>query len=91
MFAADHQCPESDDAGERIRESSANCGKNRFVKRIRDDWCKSTARASRGYSYRSASTGSSFEARIAGTSPLITPTTSNTIPDKNTVIKEIRR
>ena len=43
------------------------------------------------YSYRSASTGSSFDARIAGTIPLITPTTSNTMPERNTVINEIRR
>ncbi len=43
------------------------------------------------HSYRSASTGSSFEARTAGTIPLITPTTSNTIPERNTVISEIRR
>ena len=32
----------------------------------------------RFYSYRRASTGSSFDARSAGTRPLITPTTSST-------------
>jgi hypothetical protein len=43
------------------------------------------------YSYRNASTGSSFEALSAGTKPLITPTTSKTIEEMNTVIKEILR
>jgi hypothetical protein len=43
------------------------------------------------YSYRSASTGSSFDARSAGTSPLITPTTNNTAVESSTVNSEIRR
>ena len=43
------------------------------------------------HSYRSASTGSSFDARIAGTSPLITPTTSNTTVESTIVIMEMRR
>jgi len=43
------------------------------------------------YSYRKASTGSSFEARSAGTRPLITPTINNTIVDSVTVISEMRR
>ena len=43
------------------------------------------------HSYRSASTGSSFDARIAGTSPLITPTTSNTRVETASVIIEIFR
>lgn len=41
------------------------------------------------HSYRNASTGSSFEARMAGTKPLITPTMSNTAVERKTVIKEI--
>jgi hypothetical protein len=43
------------------------------------------------YSYLNASTGSSFEARIAGTSPLITPTISKTTVESITVIIEIFR
>jgi hypothetical protein len=43
------------------------------------------------YSYRRASTGSSFDARIAGTKPLITPTTSKTAVERITVIIEMRR
>src|ERR1700730_17759876 len=41
------------------------------------------------YSYRSASTGSSLEARSAGTSPLATPTASNTREESMTVAREI--
>jgi len=43
------------------------------------------------YSYRRASTGSSFDARMAGTRPLITPTISNTAVERMTVMMEIRR
>src|SRR5712692_8567291 len=43
------------------------------------------------YSYLSASTGSNFEARSAGTNPLITPTTSSTAVESSTVASEIRR
>ena len=55
-----------------------------------------TAKAARGqfdsfHSYRNASTGSNFDARSAGTSPLITPTTSRTIVESITVIIEICR
>ncbi len=45
----------------------------------------------RFYSYLNASTGSSFDARSAGTSPLNTPTINNTIVDIVTVINEICR
>ena len=57
-----------------------------------------TAKAGRGqsdsvlfHSYRNASTGSSLDARSAGTSPLITPTTSRTIVESITVIIDICR
>jgi hypothetical protein len=43
------------------------------------------------YSYLNASTGSSFEARMAGTSPLITPTTNNTRVETASVSIEIRK
>ena len=43
------------------------------------------------HSYLSASTGSSFEARSAGTSPLATPTASKTRVDSMTVAMEICR
>src|ERR1700690_1503688 len=43
------------------------------------------------YSYRRASTGSSLEARKAGTKPLATPTRSSTALERITVIMEIRR
>jgi hypothetical protein len=43
------------------------------------------------YSYLSASTGSSFEARNAGTRPLTTPTASSTNVESITVASEIRR
>src|ERR1700730_9155325 len=43
------------------------------------------------HSYRSASTGSSFEARSAGTKPLTTPTASNTRVESMTVASEICR
>lgn len=43
------------------------------------------------YSYRRASTGSSLDARMAGTRPLITPTTSKTALERMTVITEMRR
>src|SRR5664280_712760 len=43
------------------------------------------------YSYLSASTGSSFEARRAGTIPLITPTISSTIAEPRTASAEMRR
>lgn len=43
------------------------------------------------HSYRSASTGSSFEARNAGTIPLSTPTNKSTMLDNITVSIEIRR
>src|SRR5689334_12232971 len=48
------------------------------------DPCKSVASL---YSYRNASTGSSLEARNAGTSPLNTPTMSSTIVETVTVIR----
>jgi hypothetical protein len=43
------------------------------------------------YSYRNASTGSSFEAFMAGTMPLITPTITSTIVESTTVISDICR
>jgi len=43
------------------------------------------------HSYRSASTGSSFDARSAGTIPLATPTSNNTPVDSSTVNSEIFR
>jgi hypothetical protein len=43
------------------------------------------------YSYLSASTGSSLEARRAGISPLITPTSSNTSVETARVIREMCR
>src|SRR5712692_2385532 len=52
---------------------------------------QSKIRNRRFYSYLSASTGSSFEARSAGTNPLITPTTSSTAVESSTVASEIRR
>lgn len=45
----------------------------------------------RYHSYLSASTGSSFDARKAGTRPLMTPTTSNTKVETISVIEEICR
>jgi len=45
--------------------------------------------ARRRYSYRSASTGSSFEALTAGTRPLITPTKSSATVDSKTVMMDI--
>jgi hypothetical protein len=45
--------------------------------------------AERRYSYRSASTGSSFEALTAGTKPLITPTKSSAAVDSKTVMMDI--
>jgi hypothetical protein len=52
-------------------------------------WCAHFAE--RAYSYRSASTGSSFEALTAGTSPLITPTKSSAAVDSKTVMMDIRK
>ena len=43
------------------------------------------------YSYLNASTGSSLEARSAGTMPLMTPTTSSTIAEPSTAIAETRK
>jgi len=43
------------------------------------------------YSYRNASTGSSLEAFMAGTMPLITPTITSTIVESTTVISDICR
>src|SRR5258705_9953264 len=43
------------------------------------------------HSYRNASTGSSFEARSAGTIPLATPTSNRTPVESRTVITEIFR
>jgi hypothetical protein len=43
------------------------------------------------HSYRNASTGSSFAACIAGNHPLITPTTTRIIVDKNKVVVESAR
>ena len=45
----------------------------------------------RGYSYRNASTGSSFEARSAGTRPLMTPTKSRTSEEIVRVMTEMCR
>src|SRR5205085_8886104 len=47
--------------------------------------------ANKAHSYLSASTGSNFEARSAGTSPLITPTSRRTMLEINTVRNEIFR
>src|SRR5580704_18951463 len=58
--------------------------------RVSTQRCTSSASISR-YSYRNASTGSSLDARSAGTIPLTTPTSNNTPVESRTVINEICR
>jgi hypothetical protein len=79
----------------------AHCGTLPVLTRHRDFLIKGNALAGRlavlcvsvvgfdFYSYRSASTGSRFEARSAGTIPLATPTSSRTPVESSTVISEI--